>query len=115
MKGRISNGILAHAHYVYVGVSKASADFVRKMGENKFSPPSSLVGEPYRFHLLENKNIHILISLAHSPVGVAQLVEHITHKDKVASSILAVDTNKTASRRFLTGEGVLFGKEYVRD
>ena len=43
--------------------------------------------------MLGYKNKIILITLAHSLVGVAQLVEHITHKDKVASSILAVDTN----------------------
>ena len=34
------------------------------------------------------------LSFSSSLVGVAQLVEHITHKDKVASSILAVDTTQ---------------------
>ena len=38
----------------------------------------------------------------HIFVGVAQLVEHSTHKAKVASSILAVDTIKNPSRGFLS-------------
>ena len=43
------------------------------------------------------------MTLAHSFVGVAQLVEHITHKDKVTSSILVVDTNTKARQGFLFG------------
>ena len=50
-------------------------------------------------YCLEGKNVvsfchQCQICIGKSHVGVAQLVEHITHKDKVASSILAVDTTQ---------------------
>ena len=44
--------------------------------------------------MLGQKHKIVLLTLAHSFVGVAQLVEHITHKDKVTSSILVVDTKR---------------------